>query len=79
MQHNRINNLTLRVTISLGLWDNLETESFPREGKVLGVVGIKIVELILKTCYKTCVPQVTRQVYNLFQDLWNWFIIVEGS
>ena len=22
-------------------------------------------------CFKTCVPQVTRQVHNLFQDLWN--------
>ena len=24
-------------------------------------------------------PFETRQVYNLFQDLWNWFIILEGG
>ena len=37
--------------------------------------GIKIQNWFLKLWYKTCVPQVTRQVYNLFQDLWHRFII----
>ena len=27
-----------------------------------------------KLCFKSCVPQVSRQVYNLFQDLWNEFL-----
>ena len=28
--------------------------------------------------YNIVVPKETRQVNNLFQDLWNWFIILEG-
>ena len=54
-----------------GLWENF-WGSFRGCGWVDGCVDSGLGED--KNMFQTYVPQVTRQVYNVFQDLWNKFL-----
>ena len=52
--------------------NNLATKRWTQIGTVQGAVGMPSFYFCKTNA------NVPRQVYNLFQDLWSWFIIVEG-